>query len=148
MQMQMDLEGFVEGSVLLVPTPPQKCLLPLFEAVSNSIHSIQAAQKADPKMKGRIDVSIHRDKGQGVLTTGDGQKIDLYPVNGFTIKDNGIGFDDSNFDSFNTAFTQLKRHLGAKGRGRFMWLKVFARADVQSIFSPTRSPCAANSPSR
>src|SRR5437868_715076 len=134
MPMQMDLEGFVQGSVPLTPTPPQKCLLPLFEAVSNSIHSIQAAQKTDPKMKGRIDISIDRDKGQGVLTTGDGQKLDLYPVNGFTVKDNGVGFDEANFHSFNTAFTQLKRHLGAKGRGRSMWLKVFGRADVQSVF--------------
>jgi hypothetical protein len=131
MSMQIDLEGFVEGNVPLSPSPYHKCLLPLYEAVSNSLHSIQAAKKPH---KARISITIHRDSGQGVLRGNDGQKFDSYPIDGFTIKDNGTGFDAANFESFNTAFTRLKRHLGAKGRGRFMWLKVFTRADIASIF--------------
>ena len=133
--MEMDLEGFVQGSVPLAPTPPQKCLLPLYEAISNSIHSIHTLHKDNRQVRGRIEIMIHRDKSQGVLRHKDEQKIDLHPIEGFTIIDNGIGFDTANFDSFKTAFSQLKRHLGAKGRGRFMWLKVFARAHVDSIFS-------------
>lgn len=134
MAMEMDLEGFVNGNVPLSPTPPHKCLLPLYEAVSNSIHSIQLRQRDESKVQGKITITIHRDSSQGVLRDSKQQKLDVYPVDGFTITDNGVGFDEANFASFNKAFTQLKRHLGAKGRGRFMWLKVFTRADVDSVY--------------
>ncbi|RJP42472.1 MAG: hypothetical protein C4547_00585 [Phycisphaerales bacterium] len=130
--MEFDLEGFIRGSISLAPTPPRKCLLPLYEAVSNSIHGIQEAQTLDRQVKGEIEITIRRDARQDVLRAGD-HKVDLCPVDGFDIRDNGIGFNTPHFDSFNTAFSQLKRHLGAKGRGRFMWLKVFARASVESI---------------
>lgn len=133
MAMEIDLEGFVKWNVSLAPKPAYKCLLPLYEAVSNSIHSVQESLSVNPSKVGTIEITIHRDSNQGVLRSG-GKKFDLSSVTGFAIRDNGNGFNNANFASFNKAFSQRKRHLGAKGRGRFMWLKVFASAEVESTF--------------
>src|SRR3546814_12680966 len=51
---------------------------------------------------------------------------------GFIVHDNGIGLDDRNFDSFNTAFSPRKSQIGGKGLGRFTWLKAFDQADRKS----------------
>src|SRR3546814_8180953 len=48
---------------------------------------------------------------------------------GFIVHDNGIGLDDRNFDSFNTAFSPRKSQIGGKGLGRFTWLKAFDRSE-------------------
>src|SRR3546814_4590071 len=50
------------------------------------------------------------------------------------LHDNGIGLDDRNFDSFNTAFSPRKSQIGGKGLGRFTWLKAFDQALVKSTF--------------
>ena len=42
-----------------------------------------------------------------------------------TITDNGCGFDEKNFSSFTTADSRFKESKGAKGVGRFIWLKAF-----------------------
>lgn len=134
MAMQMDLEGFVEGNIQLVPNSPQKCLLPLFEAVSNSIHSIQAKRTSDSDSKGTIKIVIHRDLNQSTIQFQTDQSSDVSPIEGFTVRDNGVGFTDAHQKSFETGFTRLKRHLGAKGRGRFVWLKVFKTVSIESVF--------------
>jgi len=50
------------------------------------------------------------------------------------IKDNGIGFDDQNFEAFSTSDTTYKASRGGKGIGRFMWLAAFERAEIESGF--------------
>ncbi len=49
------------------------------------------------------------------------------------IEDNGEGFTQENTDSFKTYRSTLKRHLGAKGIGRFLFLKLFDRVTVNSL---------------
>ena len=61
------------------------------------------------------------------------------PIIGFEITDNGIGLDDENFDSFNTAFSRRKVSFGGKGLGRFTWLKAFDGALVESAFQGENS---------
>ena len=55
-------------------------------------------------------------------------------VSGFLIKDNGIGFDDQNFEAFSTSDTIYKASRGGKGIGRFMLLAAFERAEIESGF--------------
>jgi len=57
-----------------------------------------------------------------------------YPVKSFTIKDNGVGFTDSNYASFSIADSRRKVDIGGKGVGRFLWLKAFDMAEVDSTF--------------
>jgi hypothetical protein len=59
------------------------------------------------------------------------------PVGGiesFWIEDNGIGFDPSNFESFFTSDSLRKSSRGGRGIGRFLWLKAFDKADIESHY--------------
>ena len=84
----VDLKGRVK-SVKLAYT---NCLLPLFEAIINSIDAIQDANNGN----GNISIYIERDKQ---LNTNNSQPY-FEPVIGFKIQDNGIGFNDNNYNSF------------------------------------------------
>lgn len=100
-------------------------LLPLFEAVMNSFQAIKEA-KLPPNIPGRITIEVVRN----------GRQLDLEvpAMSGFRIIDNGIGLDDKNYDSFNTAFSPHKLTTGGKGLGRFTWLKAFEHAKIESTF--------------
>jgi hypothetical protein len=103
-------------------------LLPLFEAVVNSIYAISESGKAE---SGRIDVFINREPSAQMEIAGTSP---TQPVRTFTIRDNGMGFTSANYDSFCTSDSQLKIAQGGKGVGRFLWLKSFDHAEVDSIF--------------
>lgn len=114
----------LRGQIRQTPLPKWKALLPLFEAVMNSF---QAIHESNAEHQHKITISVERDNG--LLTEED------LPIVGFKITDTGIGFDDDNFESFNTAFSEHKVDRGGKGLGRFMWLKAFDTVDILSVFS-------------
>lgn len=58
-------------------------------------------------------------------------------IEAFTVIDSGIGFTDTNFESFETVDSPYKAHRGGKGLGRFLWLKAFSRVEVESHFRVT-----------
>lgn len=103
----------------LVPST-DNALLPLFEAITNSIHAIQDRFNDDWKSKGRIDIYI--------LPRKDGKVQDI------EIEDNGIGLNYDNFKSFKTSDSPYKIKKGGKGIGRLSWLKAFEIVNVCSIF--------------
>lgn len=81
---------------------------PLVELVVNAIQAI------DEKAKGKGLVQIE------VLRSGQPDIIDrLEDVDGFVVKDNGVGFTKTNRDSFDTLYTEQKIADGGKGFGRF-----------------------------
>jgi hypothetical protein len=100
-------------------------LLPLFEAVMNSFQAIKEA-KLPPNIQGSVKIEVKRDEQQ--------LSLDEPRISGFLITDNGIGLDDSNWDSFNTAFSAHKLNRGGKGLGRFTWLKAFDYVAIESTF--------------
>ena len=110
--MKVDLQGRVRNTNLPVSRP----LLPVFDAIINSIHAIEDRGLA----RGEISVEIRRDR---VLIEGDSEE-QLPDIVGFEIVDNGIGFDADNYSSFETSDSTWKQDRGAKGVGRFLWLKV------------------------
>lgn len=124
--MKVDFAGRI-GNVTL---PYSKALLPLFEAVVNSIHAIEDTR--DPK--GAIRIHIKRKEGQmrQPLLTGGG--YEARTITGFIVEDNGIGFTEENFNSFDTSDSTLKKSRGAKGVGRFMWAKAFDDVHIWSVF--------------
>lgn len=103
----------------LVPST-DNALLPLFEAITNSIHAVQDRFEDDWKNKGHIDIYI--------LPREDGKVKDI------EIEDNGIGLNHDNFKSFKTSDSPYKINKGGKGIGRLSWLKAFECAHVFSIF--------------
>jgi hypothetical protein len=60
---------------------------------------------------------------------------DQPPITGFKVSDTGVGFNDENFDSFNTSFSEYKVARGGKGLGRFIWLKAFECVEIDSVFT-------------
>lgn len=120
--MLIDLPNRVDNLKL----PKSRPLLPLFEAISNSIDAIY-----DTKNKGRIDIHVHRDKQQTPL---DGSAPPNDAIVGLTIEDNGIGFTEPNYQSFCTSDSSRKRASGGKGIGRLSWLWAFDHAEIESVF--------------
>jgi hypothetical protein len=116
----------VAGRVKNVQLPTSKPLLPLFEAIVNSIQAIDDAHEKD----GRIEIEVFRNT-ENLFADSDRSHAE---INGFLVKDNGIGFDDQNFEAFSTSDTTYKASRGGKGIGRFMWLAAFDRAEIESVF--------------
>nr|WP_170335326.1 ATP-binding protein [Ruegeria arenilitoris] len=94
---------------------------PLFEAVSNAIHSTQSKFDGAVSKSGRVivEVSTNRTKN-GVWAT---------------VEDNGRGLDEKNWEAFTTTDTDNKIAIGGKGVGRLMWLDCFEKIKVSSVFN-------------
>lgn len=96
---------------------------PISEVVVNAIQAIDETGRRD----GKIHIRVMR---------GDQTELEggLPEVTGFTIEDNGVGFNESHRDSFDTLYSDRKIQEGSKGFGRFTALKYFEDLEVKSIF--------------
>jgi DNA topoisomerase VI subunit B len=93
--MQIDLAGRVKNTHL----SPSKVLWPLFEAITNSIHAIEDAGIDNAS----IHIMIERDNTQPLL-----KGTDFASIKNILIEDNGIGFNNDNFNSFRTSDSTFK----------------------------------------
>ena len=123
--MRMDVRGRVRN----VQLPVSKPLLPVFEAIMNSIQAIDDSNEKN----GYIDVEVIRDGGTTLL-----DDKSMADITGFVIRDNGIGFDSKNYEAFLTSDTTYKVNRGGKGIGRFLWLTAFDSVEVESVFSENK----------
>lgn len=118
MSIQTNLAGRIRNTTL----PRSKALLPLFEAIVNSIHSIEEANL--PPDKGIIEMEILREPYQGPLRFENGaasrNSDSQGEISGFKITDNGIGFTDENMRSFETLDSEHKVKKGCRGIGRLL----------------------------
>lgn len=107
-------------------------MLPLFEAIVNSIHSIEddAAKAGKPLSDYLIEIEIIRAQDMFSAGTPRGE----WQIAGFRIKDDGAGFHGDNWKSFNTLDTLYKAERGSRGIGRLTWLKAFTSAEVESVY--------------
>lgn len=122
--MRSDLVGRVRNTTL----GARSGLMPLFEAVVNGVHAIQDRQHRE----GEIEVTIKR--GPSGLFGSDATGSALADIQAFTIRDDGVGFTQENFASFETMDSRAKAQRGGKGIGRLLWLVAFEHADVLSEF--------------
>lgn len=119
--MKVDLTGKIKSTHL----PRAKALLPMFEAVVNSFQAIEDAAGSVPSPS--IEIMVEREPTlKGLESEGE--------IKGFAIEDNGVGFGEANLNSFFTEYTMYKVARGGKGVGRFMWLKAFQYADIESHY--------------
>lgn len=91
----------------------------IFEAITNAIHanatSIECVLNSYDNPLKEDDTEIVRKK-----------------VHAITVRDNGDGLHDDNYDSFCKYRTEYKKALGCKGVGRFVFLKVYNHAQFTS----------------
>lgn len=120
--MQIDIKGKINEKKLAY----SNTLLPLFEAIVNSIQAIDEDSATKP---GIIDIDIIRSKQSDLKFEGQEKLPDIID---FIIKDNGVGFNSDNYESFNYAHSTYKK--GGKGVGRFSWLRAFTRAEIESRY--------------
>lgn len=126
----MSIQTSLKGRLRNTNLPKKDVLLPLFEAVVNSIHSI------DERIEKQKDINLEntyikiRVIRSSQLTI-DGSKSEIC---GFSITDNGIGFNEENYNSFQTLDSDYKISKGCKGVGRLLWLKAFRSVSVESIY--------------
>lgn len=122
----------VPGRIRNVNIATKHGLLPLFEAVVNSIHAIQDEYGIQAPELGEITVVLNRVRDP--VLTGISGRVPAARIWSITVEDNGSGFNDRNWGSFLTADSPAKLDRGGKGIGRFTWLKVFEEARVRSVF--------------
>lgn len=111
-------------------------LMPLFELISNSIHSISEREQAclfTNEEKGKIIITLIRNGRSEVLESI--LDVDEYPINDIIVEDNGIGFNEENLASFTETDSDHKLEIGGKGIGRFVCLKAFKWLEIVSNFS-------------
>lgn len=121
------MKASVAGRIRNTHLPKAKALLPLFEAVMNSFQAIEEASGAHH----RIRIIAERSADL------EGEKAGA--IAAFSVIDTGIGFNDDNFDSFETVDSPYKAKRGGKGLGRFLWLKAFGRVEIDSHYTATSS---------
>ena len=93
---------------------------PLFEAISNAIHSTQGRFLDEVATKGKVVVTVNTNRNKKNVWA--------------TVEDNGFGLNDKNWDAFTTTDTDNKIKIGGKGVGRLMWLDCFEEINVSSVY--------------
>jgi hypothetical protein len=131
MSMNTSLKGRLRNTTL----HRNQGLMPLFEAVVNSIHAI--AEQSTESAFGEITIDIVRSS-QTRLDIDDKKSRrgapPQEPIVEIHIHDNGIGFSDENMSSFETLDSEYKVTQGCRGVGRLLWLKAFQSVTVESVF--------------
>ena len=124
------LGSSLEGRLRNTDLPISKCLFPVFEAVVNSIYAIDDRLKSDNTFAmadGKIRIILDRANESDLF----GGKAELLSI---TIEDNGIGFNENNYNSFCELDSLYRESLGCKGIGRLLWLKAFDSAEIESSY--------------
>ncbi|TVM01652.1 MAG: ATP-binding protein [Candidatus Brocadia sp. WS118] len=131
----MRLETNLQGRLRNTSLPYRHGLLPMFEAVINSIHAIEETE--DSMSDGKILIEVIRSTQQSLDFTNQQKKRgpDIFEdIIGFKITDNGVGFNEVNMQSFLTLDSDYKADKGGRGIGRLLWLKAFKRAYINSAY--------------
>lgn len=121
------METPVRNLVASVDLTASDALLPLFECIVNSVISLKKAQTKTDK---KIQIQIERGDYPYQTNTDNTKTID-----NIIIIDNGIGFNENNYASFNEPLSMLNKEFGCKGVGRFTWLAAFEKVHVESIYN-------------
>lgn len=122
------METPVKNLVDIVELAPNDALLPIFECVVNSIIALKLTEikKEDKK----IQIQIFRGNPPKQATIEN-----INTISNIKIIDNGIGFNDKNFNSFKEPYSKLyKEHFGCKGIGRFTGLAAFQEIHIASNY--------------
>lgn len=97
-------------------------LQPIFEAVTNSFEAIRDRQK-DDDFEGKISIRIDAN----ATTT---EQPEFYSLE---ITDNGIGFNEKQFQRFNT-YKDFTKGYKNQGSGRIQFVQYFSKSNVESVY--------------
>ena len=129
--MKSNLNGRVKNLAL----SKSNGLMPLFEAVVNSIEAIDDRFQSENEIgeSGRVAVHIHRQDDLQHLELGSGCMPER-PIISFEVIDNGVGFNERNWTSFQELDFTRKEKRGCRGVARLTWLKAFEKIRIKSWY--------------
>ncbi len=131
MSMDTNLQGRLRNTKLRYSSG----LMPLYEAVVNSIHAIEEAGIGNSDACITVHILRGQQQSLALLDSSTGKSSTTKDaILGFRIVDNGIGFNDENMASFRLLDSEHKVEIGGRGVGRLLWLKAFKRISVVSTF--------------
>ncbi len=129
-QVSSNLQGRLRNTNL----PKNQSLMPLFEAVVNSIQSLDDSSVKAEDQKIIIDIERYPETEDfDALKSNRGRKKEPL-IKSFKIIDNGLGFNSENWASFQELDSQHKLAKGCRGVGRLLWLKAFETVRIESSF--------------
>ena len=105
-------------------TKSQRALQPIFEAFTNSIEAIKDNQKLHPNIPGEITIKIYSTESTSV---------EQFNFSTLSITDNGIGFNDEEFNRFNN-YRDIRKGYKNLGSGRIQFVHYFDSTTVKSVF--------------
>ena len=111
----------IQGKINNINSFKGNALLPLYEAVVNSIYSIQSSD-SDPTICVKLDYASGIDEGSKTICN-------------ISITDYAMGFNDDNFSSFLKSDSTFNIKYGCKGIGRFTWLCAFDYVHIRSVYN-------------
>ncbi|MFV0420161.1 MAG: hypothetical protein ACK5KT_15710 [Dysgonomonas sp.] len=117
----------VENIVDAVDLTPNDALLPMYECIVNSIISLKKANI--PLEDRKIQIKLVRGD-----TPTESNINNIRTIKDIIITDNGQGFTDENYSSYETPFSKVNKSFGCKGVGRFTALAAFERIEVESNY--------------
>lgn len=92
----------------------------LFEAITNSIHAGSTEITCSLTSLTSNQIEIDSD-------------VPAKKLDSITIIDNGVGFNNENYNSFCKYRTEFKKDIGGKGVGRFIFLKLYENVRFKSL---------------
>ncbi len=98
-------------------------LQPIFECFTNALEAIKIKQNTVKTHKGEITIKINASE----IT------VQSTELNGISITDNGIGFNDEEFKRFNT-FKLTNKGFKNLGSGRIQYVHYFDTTTIKSVF--------------
>lgn len=136
----MSMNTYLKGRLRNTTLPMSQGLLPVFEAVVNSIQGIESLTTATDADQITIEI-VRSTQASLALEDARGRRgaPPTEPIVGFKIIDTGVGFDDENFKSFETLDSDFKVKKGCRGVGRLLWLKAFSKVLVTSTYADSGS---------
>lgn len=129
------MESPLEGRLRNTDLPYSKGLMPLYEAVVNSIQSIEELDSTVGKGLDNYNISVEIVRSSQIEMELAGGKQPVADISDFLIVDDGIGFTDDNLGSFKTLDSLHKVDKGCRGIGRLLWLKAFTQVQISSNFT-------------
>ena len=105
--MSRSFSSNLRGKVRNFPLPKNRPLVPLYEAIVNAINAIDERAQNNESFEGLIEIEVVREKT--IISDSDSNT-----VRGFSIIDNGIGFNDQNMASFMEADSEYMMAIGGK----------------------------------
>ena len=114
-----------DGRIQKIAPSPDK-LRPIYEAFTNAYDAIKTYSE------GKIVIRIHLNK---TLYSGKDEELEFDNI---TIEDNGVGFNDNEFNRF-LNLDDTSKGIGNKGSGRVQFIHYFEKAEYESVFADETS---------